>query len=266
MHPGEDGIGRPNWLLFSDNWWLGSNWKNRFSFPLHMAPQPGDCPVVDQWPGVMPVYAAIPTCGLDSTLANQYADVLTFAAGAGQTPGTGAGNRPPGYTPLPKAYADYTRAAAQAVRDQKCVVPPPPADLAGAVRDQLGLPAPGTPGSDGSNLGTGVRNGASPTGGNGTPAAANTPGSANTPGTGVAPSSVNARPGTVAATRGTDSWLAGWGLALLLAVELLAGVAVPLVQVAAQPGHPVRRFLAGAGSQANALFGRASTSIRRKSP
>jgi hypothetical protein len=224
-----------------------------------VSPDPSVFPFNGAYPGVLPVYAAIPTCRLDSTLANQYADMLTFAAGDGQTPGTGAGNLPPGYTPLPKVYADYTRAAAQAVRDQKCVVPPPPADLAGAVRDQLGMPAPGTAGSDGSNLGNGVRAGASPAGGNGTPGAGNTPGSANTPGTGTAPSSVTARPGTVAATRGTDSWLAGWGLALLLGVGLLAGVAVPLVQVSAQPGHPVRRFFASAAAQTSAMFHRNSS-------
>jgi hypothetical protein len=208
--------------------------------------------------GVMPVYAAIPTSGLDKTSANHYADLLEYAAGAGQTPGTGVGQLPWGYAPLPQAYRDYTRQAAKAVRDQTGTVPAPPADLGKQVRTDLGLPAPGTAAAA---AGVGGLTGAGLSG----PAGAGSPPSA-APGTGgTSPSSGPNHLSTTATTRGSDSWLARWGLSILLILGLLAGVAVPVVRIVGQPGHPVRGFLVDSGNRAGAVFGRMASAVRRRS-
>jgi hypothetical protein len=90
------------------------------------------------YPGTMVVYAAIPTTGLPATDAKDYATLLRFAAGPGQTPGLGVGQLPPGYLPLTKAnglgqLAGYTLAAADDVAAQK-----------GALPSLTGNPAPGS--------------------------------------------------------------------------------------------------------------------------
>jgi hypothetical protein len=208
--------------------------------------------------GVMPVYAAIPTSGLDKTSANYYAGLLEYAAGAGQTPGTGVGQLPWGYAPLPQAYRDYTLQAAKAVRDQTGAVPAPPADLGGQVRHDLGLPAPGTAAA-GAVSGFGGVTGAGLSG-----PAGSSPSLA--PGTGrTSPSNAPNRLSTAVTTRGSVSWLAGWGLSILLCLGLLAGVAVPVVRVVGQPGHPVRGFLVDSGKRAGGVFGRATSAVRRRS-
>ena len=81
------------------------------------------------YPGTVLVYAAIPTSGLPAQAAGDYADLLTFAAGPGQTPGEGVGQLPPGYLPLTAAdglggLAAYTVAAAADVAAQNGQVPP----------------------------------------------------------------------------------------------------------------------------------------------
>lgn len=80
------------------------------------------------YPGAMVVYAAIPTEGLPATDAQDYATFLDFASTAGQTPGYGVGQLPPGYLPMTKAnglieLAAYTQAAAKAVAAQKGALP-----------------------------------------------------------------------------------------------------------------------------------------------
>ena len=80
------------------------------------------------YPGTMIVYAAIPTSGLPAQAAADYADLLTFAAGQGQTPGEGVGQLPPGYLPMTAAdglgaLAAYTVAAAADVAAQNGQVP-----------------------------------------------------------------------------------------------------------------------------------------------
>lgn len=81
------------------------------------------------YPGTMIVYAAIPTSGLPAAEAADYADLLTFAAGTGQTSGEGVGQLPPGYLPMTAAdglggLAAYTVAAAADVAAQNGQVPP----------------------------------------------------------------------------------------------------------------------------------------------
>jgi hypothetical protein len=193
----------------------------------------------------MPVYAAIPTAGLNQSDAKDYAQFLTFAATDGQTPGVNAGNLPPGYAPLPAALTAYTLEAAAHVAAQDGVVPAPPPDLPGTIRQQEQLPPPFN--GSGTGLGTG----------NGSPSAGSSPSSGapggSNPGHGKSPQVT-----TVAETRGSDSWLAAWGLPLLLGVGLLSGLGVPFVRVAAQPGHPARVFV-------GTNVGRLARRLRRRS-
>ena len=80
------------------------------------------------YPGTMVVYAAVPTSGLPSADAKDYATLLRYLAGPGQRPGLGVGALPPGYLPLTKAnglgqLAGYTYAAAADVAAQKGALP-----------------------------------------------------------------------------------------------------------------------------------------------
>jgi hypothetical protein len=52
------------------------------------------------YPLVDVTYAAVPT-NQDAAALNAYANLISFAAGQGQTPGVAPGNLPPGYLPLP---------------------------------------------------------------------------------------------------------------------------------------------------------------------
>ena len=81
------------------------------------------------YPGTMMINADIPTTGLPSTLATDYANLLRFAAGPGQETGLGNGQLPPGYLPLTSAdglgtQVDYTLRSATDVQKQKGVVTP----------------------------------------------------------------------------------------------------------------------------------------------
>ena len=200
------------------------------------------------YPGTMPVYAVVPTHGLTATEAKDYAGFLTFAATTGQVPGTGNGNLPAGYSPLTgalSALSAYTLKVATDVAKQDGAVPAPPATLGATIGAGLGISPPaGTGSSDFS--------GASDSGGSGGVGGAGAnatggPGSGAAGATSTAPSTVAGQPQTVAMTRGTPSWLADWGLPILLGLGLLAGIGVPFVRLAAQPGHPVRIFLARVG-------------------
>ncbi len=111
------------------------------------------------YPGTMVVYAAVPTSGLPAGDAADYAALLTFAAGPGQTPGEGVGQIPPGYLPITAAnglggLAAYTLAAAADVAAQNGQVPP------------LTPPSGGSGGSGSSTSGASSPSGASAFGGN----------------------------------------------------------------------------------------------------
>jgi hypothetical protein len=76
----------------------------------------------------MVVYAAVPTSGLDVADATDYATLVRFAATAGQTPGSGVGQLPPGYLPLTAANGlgelrNYALYAANAIAAQRGHVP-----------------------------------------------------------------------------------------------------------------------------------------------
>jgi hypothetical protein len=79
------------------------------------------------YPGLMVVYADIPTQGLDPTEAGKYATLLRFIAGPGQTPGLDTGDLPAGYLPMTAAnglgaLVSATLSAADAVAAQAAPV------------------------------------------------------------------------------------------------------------------------------------------------
>ncbi|HTR70010.1 MAG TPA: hypothetical protein VMH41_07250 [Mycobacteriales bacterium] len=80
------------------------------------------------YPGTMLVSESVPSAGLSSEAASAFAQQLSFAAKAGQTPGNSFGDLPPGYLPMTAANglgaeSAYTARAAQAVSDQQCEIP-----------------------------------------------------------------------------------------------------------------------------------------------
>lgn len=67
------------------------------------------------YPLTMPVYAALNPGQSDGGLRAVYADLIRYAAGEGQVPGTEVGELPPGYAPLPQSWVDQALAAADAI-------------------------------------------------------------------------------------------------------------------------------------------------------
>ena len=55
------------------------------------------------YPGTMVVYASVPTSGLPAGDAKDYAELIRYLAGRGQTPGPGSGQLPAGYLPISTA-------------------------------------------------------------------------------------------------------------------------------------------------------------------
>jgi hypothetical protein len=80
------------------------------------------------YPGTLPVYLSVPTTGLPAEDAARLAKFIRFAAGEGQTPGSGNGQLPPGDLPMTAAnglgsLASYALRAADAVAEQKGRIP-----------------------------------------------------------------------------------------------------------------------------------------------
>ena len=83
---------------------------------------------ISAYPGTMVVYAAVPTSGLPTIEAKDYAALLEFAATNGQDQGLGVGQLPPGYLPMTVAnglgaLVNYTVTAAQDVAAQNGETP-----------------------------------------------------------------------------------------------------------------------------------------------
>ncbi|MCW2494719.1 hypothetical protein [Jatrophihabitans sp.] len=102
---------------------------------------------LNAYPGTLLVSTDVPTKGLDKTDAKNYSELLSFIAGAGQTPGLANGQLPPGYLPLTKAnglgaLVNYTKAAAGDVLAQQCVVPHPTGAAAAAPSCNLPVTPP----------------------------------------------------------------------------------------------------------------------------
>ena len=69
----------------------------------------------DAYPLPVLTYAATTPVSLAATDRQNYATFLRYAAGAGQTPGEGVGQLPPGYAPLPAALQAQTLAAVNSI-------------------------------------------------------------------------------------------------------------------------------------------------------
>jgi hypothetical protein len=98
------------------------------------------------YPGTMFVYLATPTAGLPQQDAADFATFIRFAVTAGQTPGFGNGQLPPGYAPMTGRnglgdQVSYALHAASAVASQDGDVPP----LLGAVEESISVPPPVSP-------------------------------------------------------------------------------------------------------------------------
>ncbi|MGW5775463.1 hypothetical protein [Streptomyces sp. NPDC003863] len=78
------------------------------------------------YPLTVLTYAATVPADLTAAEGRDYGTLLTYAAGAGQTPGVAAGNLPHGYAPLPEALRAQTREAARLVTTKAGVKPSTP--------------------------------------------------------------------------------------------------------------------------------------------
>ncbi|MFF5175903.1 hypothetical protein ACFY3U_25215 [Micromonospora sp. NPDC000089] len=205
------------------------------------------------YPGTMPIYAAVPTAGLNKTDAANYATFLDYAAGKGQQVGLEAGDLPTGYLPLPADLARQTVAAAAAVRDQTGATAAP----GGTPPSAGGKPAGGASSAGGSGTsGGGGTTGGGTTGGgtgsagagNGAPGSVPTPGAVPKPGAAGTPSPAPAvAPANVATTSTDDSQSGRWTLPVLIALGLLAGMLAPVAAVASRPGHPLNKWVGRVG-------------------
>ncbi|HEY2505947.1 MAG TPA: hypothetical protein VGI58_05490 [Streptosporangiaceae bacterium] len=104
----------------------------------------------EAYPGTLLISTDVPTTGLKKSVAQDYGEFLSFAAGPGQRAGNGNGEVPAGYLPMTAAngagkLADYTKVAAADVTAQNGKVPTP----------GQGLPGPATSHSPGTSSGSG---------------------------------------------------------------------------------------------------------------
>ncbi len=88
------------------------------------------------YPLTIPVYAALNPLQTDAAMRASYADLITFAATSGQTPGTNDGQLPLGYAPIPAAWKTQALAAAAAIKSgtsmTASITPTPSAPSTGA--------------------------------------------------------------------------------------------------------------------------------------
>jgi len=186
------------------------------------------------YPGLMVVYADVPTSGLPAADATSYSGFLSYVAGPGQIPGPAAGQLASGYLPITEAnglgqLARYTKAAAIAVGQQKGQVPTLDGVLPSTTPQKNPSATPSA--STSSSVGNSVP-------GQGSLA------SVQSPATAVAAASTNsATPATAAgasgsrqqplrslgSTVGLRDGLSGALLILLIALVVLGPVAVPLI-------------------------------------
>jgi len=76
------------------------------------------------YPLVQVTYAAVPT-NQSAAALNDYATLIAYAAGPGQTPGVAAGDLPPGYLPLPASLRAQAQAVVARLRAIASPTPPP---------------------------------------------------------------------------------------------------------------------------------------------
>jgi hypothetical protein len=68
------------------------------------------------YPLAIPVYAALNPTQTDASMRSDYAKLITYAVGDGQTPGTDDGTLPAGYAPIPASWKTQALAAAAAIK------------------------------------------------------------------------------------------------------------------------------------------------------
>ncbi|MEV6304395.1 hypothetical protein AB0M02_33660 [Actinoplanes sp. NPDC051861] len=171
------------------------------------------------------LYAATVPSGLDKAAGTDYAALLRYAAGDGQTPGVTPGTLPYGYAPLPQSLRAATLAAAQTVLDdagRKTSSPSPAATTTAPVTTPGGTtPATATPAATTPAAGS-APNGAAPT--------------ATPSGHGSAVPIAQAAP-----TPGHPLGNLRYALVVTLAVGCLAGLIGPVLMALARRRRRVRR-------------------------
>ena len=177
----------------------------------------------DAYPGTLLISMDVPTKGLAKTDASRYATFLRFAAAAGQIPGSGSGQLPPGYLPMTSAddlgaEAAYTQKVAGTVQTQDGTYVAPSGSSSGSTSGSGGS-------TDGGTSGTSPSTGA---GDGKTPATTGAPHSTTNTGTGATATLTSVR------TVGAAAGLGGLALPLFLLVALLCGIAVPVTLVVAR--------------------------------
>ncbi|TDV53653.1 hypothetical protein [Actinophytocola oryzae] len=170
------------------------------------------------YPGTMIAFTAVPSSGMSTGVAAQYADFIEFMATDGQHPGENITDLPPGYDPLTPNLRQQALDAARAVREQKGEVPPPPED--GPLGDGPGTNTDSTVDNLNGNANSGV-------------------GPAQT----ADDEAKEGDPRSVAQTRGAGSWWSRWTLPLLFGLGVLAALAAFVVGAATRHDHPVRRLI-----------------------
>ncbi|MFB2598267.1 hypothetical protein ACEXQE_10775 [Herbiconiux sp. P17] len=75
------------------------------------------------YPLAMPVYAAVNKEMNDAALRADYANFIIYAATAGQESGTGFGQLPAGYAPIPQGWSDQAVSAAAVIASGKSTTP-----------------------------------------------------------------------------------------------------------------------------------------------
>jgi hypothetical protein len=100
------------------------------------------------YPLVQVTYAAVPT-NQSAAALNDYADLIAYAAGQGQTPGVQPGDLPPGYLPLPANLKAQAQAVVARLRAIAHPTPPPtrshsptPPPTSGSTPPPSGSPTP----------------------------------------------------------------------------------------------------------------------------
>jgi hypothetical protein len=182
------------------------------------------------YPGTMLISTAVPTSGLTKPLARDYGKFLNFAAGAGQKPGFGIGQLPPGYLPLTAANGAakmlaYTKAAAADVSAQNSKVPTPTGGQTG------GKPSPKPSPSSSS---TGTSTSASSPGTSSSAGSTPTPSTSQTLTTTPGPTSTQ----KIATTADVHSSVSAAILPLVLLLALIAATIAFAVWQMARPVEP----------------------------
>lgn len=101
------------------------------------------------YPLTVPIYAATNAAGGDAATRKAYASFIRYAAGPGQVSGTDDGQLPPGYAPLPAAWAADAKKAADTIAagPQATPTPTPSATPSTATPTTNDIPVTRAPGT-----------------------------------------------------------------------------------------------------------------------